>query len=73
MVKIKEFAKAALIRAIKTFCQAFIATVGTAVVLQEVDWVYVLSASSFAFILSIVTSIALGLPEVDINVFSRRD
>lgn len=60
----KKWFKAAGIRALKTFAQAAIATIGTAAVLDEVDWVLVLSASCVAAILSLLTSVA-GLPEVD--------
>lgn len=59
----KKWLKAAGIRALKTFAQAAIATIGTAAVLDEVDWVLVLSASCVAAILSLLTSVA-GLPEV---------
>lgn len=59
-----EFAKAALIRAIKTMCQTAIATIGTAAVLSDVNWVYVASATALSGILSILTSIGTGLPEV---------
>ena len=60
----KEWWKAAAIRAIKTICQTAIATIGTAVVLDEVNWVAVASASALAGILSMLTSVA-GLPEVN--------
>lgn len=60
----KQWAKAAGIRAIKTFCQAAIATIGTTAYLDEVNWYLVGSASILAGILSILTSLA-GLPEVD--------
>lgn len=59
-----EFAKAALIRAIKTMCQTAIATIGTAAVLSDVNWMYVASATALSGILSILTSIGTGLPEV---------
>ena len=59
----KKWLEASLVRAIKTFFQTFIATIGSAMVLTEVDWWVVLSASVLAAILSIGTSIA-GLPEV---------
>ena len=60
----KEWLKAAMIRAVRTFCQTMIASVGCAVVLEDVNWVTALSASLLAAILSILTSIA-GLPEVE--------
>lgn len=60
----KKWLKAAGIRAIKTVCQTAIASIGTAAVLSEVNWVAVASASVLAGILSLLTSLA-GLPEVD--------
>ena len=62
----KEFWKAALIRAIKTVCQTAVATIGTAMVVTDVDWIYVVSASALAGVLSLLTSIAAGLPEVQL-------
>lgn len=59
-----EFFKAAGIRALRTFCQTFVATIGTAVVLSDVHWGYVLSASVLAALLSLATSVVTGLPEV---------
>lgn len=59
----KEWIKCALIRAIKTICQTAIATIGSSVVLSDVDWKLVVSASLLAGLLSVLTSIA-GLPEV---------
>ena len=59
------FIKASLIRAIRTICQTAVAVIGSAFVITEVDWWVVVSASLLAGILSILTSIATGLPEVE--------
>ena len=58
-----NFWRAALIRALRTFCQAAIAYIGTAAVLSEVDWLQAGSAAVLAALLSILNSIATGLPE----------
>lgn len=60
----KDFWKAAAIRALKTICQTAIATIGTSMVIEEVQWLQVLSASLLAGLLSLLTSISTGLPEV---------
>lgn len=60
----KEFWKAALIRALRTLCQTAIATIGTTAVLQDVNWLLVASSSALAAFLSVLNSIATGLPEV---------
>lgn len=60
----REWWHASLIRAIRTFAQTFVASIGTAVVLSSVDWKMVISASVLAAILSFMTSLA-GLPEVE--------
>lgn len=60
----KDFMRAAGIRAIRTVAQTAIAIIGTAVVISEVDWLTVASASVLAGILSILMSIATDLPEV---------
>lgn len=61
-VNTKKWLKAAGIRAVKTVAQAAIAGIGTAAVLGQVDWKYVVSASVLAGAISILTSIA-GIPE----------
>lgn len=60
----KEFLMAALNRALRTVAQTAIATIGTAALMSEVNWTAVASASLLAGILSILTSISTGLPEV---------
>lgn len=64
MFNFKKWIKAAGIRALKTVAQTAVATVGTAAVLGEVNWVMVASASALAGILSLLTSVA-GLPELE--------
>lgn len=61
----KKWLKAAGIRAIKTVAQTAIATIGTTAVMSDVNWVAVVSASALAGVLSILTSVATGLPEVN--------
>lgn len=60
----KEFWKAAGIRALRTVCQTAVATIGTTAMIQDVNWIMVGSTSLLAGILSILTSVATGLPEV---------
>ena len=59
----KPWIKAAGIRAIKTVAQTAVAMIGTSVVISEVDWVMVVSASVLSGVLSLLTSVA-GLPEL---------
>lgn len=63
----KEFWKAALIRALHTGAQTAIAVIGTSAVIEEVNWMGVLSATALAAILSLLKSIAVGMPEVTQN------
>lgn len=60
----KEFWIAAGIRALRTVCQAAISVIGTTALIEEVNWLVVGSTALLAGVLSILTSIATGLPEV---------
>ena len=60
----KPWLKAAVIRALRTVAQSALATIGTAAVLGDVNWTMVASAATLAGILSLLTSIVTGLPEV---------
>ena len=61
----KSFWRAAGIRALKTVCQTAVAMIPTASMIQDVSWITVLSTAACAGILSILTSIGGGLPEVN--------
>ncbi len=58
----KKWAKAAGIRAIKTFAQTAVSLITVGYRFSEVDWIAVLSVSGVAAVLSILTSLA-GIPE----------
>ena len=60
----KEWLKAALIRAIKTFAQTAVSMIALGAAFSEIDWIRVASVSGVAFVLSMLTSLA-GLPEVE--------
>ena len=60
----KEFLIAALIRAVRTFAQTGVSMIAIGAAFSEVEWLRVLSVSGVAFVLSILTSLATGLPEV---------
>jgi len=60
-----EWAKAALVRAIRTFAEAMLAYIGTgAVVLGDVNWIAALSAGGMGFVLAWLMALK-GLPEVE--------
>ena len=63
--KTKKWLKAALIRGIRTMAQSALATIGTAAVLGDVNWLLVGSAAALSGILSILTSVVTGLPEAE--------
>lgn len=63
-IKNKTWWRAAAVRAVKTIAQTAIGCIGASVVLADVSWTVVVSASVLAGIVSLLTSIA-GLPEVE--------
>jgi hypothetical protein len=63
MLNNKTWWKAAFVRALRTVAQTAVATIGTAALIERVNWLAVLSASVLAGVLSLLTSLA-GLPEV---------
>jgi hypothetical protein len=60
----KAFLRAALIRAIKTVAQTAVALIPAAVTITQVDWRTVAGSAALAGIVSLLTSVATGLPEV---------
>lgn len=64
MINWGEWAKAAFIRAIRTFAEAMIAYIGTgAAVLGDVNWLAALSAGGMGFVMAWLLALT-GLPEV---------
>ena len=61
----KKFIEAALNRAVRTFAQTFVSMVAVGAAFSEIEWLRVLSVSGVAFVLSILTSLATGLPEAE--------
>lgn len=64
-MKNKQFWKATGVRALRTACQVAIGAIGSASLLDEVNWMVVLSTVALSTILSVLNSIATGLPEVN--------
>ncbi len=61
------FARAALVRAVRTVAQTMVAAIGTTAMISEVNWQTVLGTSALAGVLSLLTSIATDLPEAPRN------
>lgn len=64
MANFKNWLRAAGIRALRTMAQAALAVISSAALLSEVDWLVVGSSAALAGLLSLLTSLATGLPEV---------
>jgi hypothetical protein len=61
----KKWIIAAMIRAVRTFAQTFVGFIAVGAALEEVQWLRALSVSGAACVLSILTSLATGLPEAE--------
>lgn len=61
----KIWFRAAGIRAVKTVCQTAIALIPASAMIQDVDWRVVVSTAALSGVLSVLTSVATGLPEVE--------
>lgn len=59
----REFARAATIRAVRTMAQTAASLLGAKALISDVDWKALVSATVMAGILSILTSVYTGLPE----------
>jgi hypothetical protein len=59
-----EFWKKVIVRAIWTFCEVFVATIGSTALIEQVNWKMVFSASILATIVSVAKSIVVGIPEM---------
>ena len=60
----RKWLKCAGVRAVKTMAQTAVGVIGTSVVISDVSWPVVVSASALAGVTSLLTSVA-GLPELD--------
>lgn len=58
--------KAAMIRCVRTMAEAALATIGSSMLISEVNWTFVLSASLLAGVVSLLMALT-GLPEVEVK------
>ncbi len=63
----QEWLLAALVRALRTFAQTFLGFLAVGAAMSDVDWMRAASVSGVAAIICIVTSVATGLPEAEID------
>lgn len=66
-----SFAKAAAIRAVKTAAQTAVGMITVGATIGEIEWLYVASVSGASAIVSVLTSIATGLPEVQLPEYTE--
>lgn len=59
----KQWWKKALDRAIRSFAQGILVGIGECVMIQEVNWVVAIGTGGLMAVVSVLTSIAFGLPE----------
>ena len=62
-LKSKKFWECAVARCIRTVCQTALATISTGALITDINWVIVASSSAVAGILSLLTSVLMGIPE----------
>lgn len=60
----KKWARAAAIRAVRTFAQTAVGLIPAAATIAQVDWKTVLGSAALAAVISMATSLT-GLPEVE--------
>ena len=61
--KDKNFWRAALSRAIRSVAQGILVGIGECVALQDVNWLLALGTGGMMGVVSMLTSIAFGMPE----------
>lgn len=61
----KEFWYNILVRGFHTAAQTMLAAIGSASIFKEVNWQFTLSATGLAFIISLLKSIIISVPEYE--------